>query len=469
MATGILESDVGRLLGAKLAAAAVAAAAEDLSLLPVDGGWQGHGPAAIEQFVATALVERLAGGGPAVAEDRAAALAWAEREGLVLNEGQLSAVAGAHGLPVAMIVGGAGTGKTTVLRAVADLAEGAGDAVTLMALSGRAALRMSEATGRPAATIASFLAGVRSRGRSARPRGVVVVDEASMVDVVLIYRVLLAIGGAERILLVGDPGQLPPIGPGLTLHELVRSPTIPTFELAEILRQAAETGIPGAGESVRRGVCPPAFRVGGSAPGVELVACADEDLPESLLFLRDEAEGDVQIIAALKGDEDRGSGTRRINALLHGRIASGDPSRNARFHVGEPVIFTRNDYDLGLMNGEMGTVLAAGADGGVEVAFGAKRASLGPRFHRVLDLAYAVTVHKAQGSEFDIVIVPVVDHPFFDRTLIYTALTRARRKAVFVGDPATLERAIRAAPIAQRRRSALGWHLQRAAAVPGSP
>ncbi len=463
-----LLAEVVRLLGAGLAEAALAAAAEAGASIVVPGGWQGAGPAALEGLVAREVAQRCAighvGGGLAAAAETTAAsteslAAHEEACGFVLNEGQRAAVRLAASARFGILTGGAGTGKTAVLRAIAAIAGSAGETVMPMALSGRAALRVTEATGLQARTIAGFLQ-IHERSRDTLPtRPFLIVDEASMVDVTLLYRILSVLEERGRLLLVGDPAQLPPIGPGLTLHSLVDAAMVPRVELTEIVRQAAETGIPQAGRSVRSGEVPAALDGDGFAPGVVFVERSAEHVAECAIAMRAAEPGQVQIVVANKGTETGGSGTRRINALCRARIGGAGPAFGG-FHVGEPVIWTRNDHDLGLMNGELGVVGGAATGGkGLTVEFAGRTVALPVPKLRDLEPAYAITVHKAQGSAFDTVIVPIAAHRLLDRTLIYTAATRARRKVVFVGDRRAFEEAVRAEPSSTRRRSALHLHL----------
>ena len=270
---------------------------------------------------------------------------------------------------------------------------------------------------------------------------------------------------------MGDPGQLPPIGPGLTLHALIGHVAVPIAVLDEVVRQAADTGIPTAGVEIRHGIVPSAI-VKKCGPGVHFIDAQAEAVANLAITLRDEGDDRTQILSAFKGRPTSGGGARHINELCHSRRSSG-PVWFERFGRNEPVIWTQNDYDIGLMNGELGVVrtLVKDTDNGthrLRVDFGNKELFLTQEKVASLELAYAITVHKAQGSQFDRVIVPIVDHPILDRTLIYTALTRARFEAVFVGDRGVFRRAIIDPPSVSRRRSALAWHLDEGLRVSAS-
>ncbi len=475
-----LEVHLGRLVEARRVGTAIACASDLHAIAAVKGGWQAAGPAALEEYVAREIVRRspalpttfageTAAGGSGVPqadqEYRSHALDdWEVSAAMRLTPRQREAVRVALTADVAVVTGGAGTGKTAVLAAIAALAERAGETVLPIALSGRAALRITEATGRQARTIAGFLQ-IHERGREVLPiRALVIVDEASMVDLTLLYRILAVLDDRGRLLLVGDPAQLPPIGPGLTLHALVCDPSIPRIHLTDIVRQAAETGIPAAGNAIREGAVPEAITGTAFAPGLAFVECAPSDVAETAIAIAAAEGGRVQMIAATKGTDDTGSGTRRLNALCHDRRTAPGPLLHGRFHVGEPVIWTENDHDIGLMNGELGVVRgpSGGAREGLDVDFAGRRVDLPPSKLRHLELAYAITVHKAQGSAFDSVVMPIVANPLLDRTLIYTGLTRAKRRIVFVGDRKAFVSAVVAEPSSSRRRSALGLHLETA-------
>jgi exodeoxyribonuclease V alpha subunit len=463
-----LRSDLVLLLGPELARSALSEASSSAAISTVLDGYQTAGCHALEHYVAQALAHRLRQAdaeGPANTEE--AIDRWQGTAKMILNDGQRRAVATALSAPFSVITGGAGTGKTATLKAIAELAQDAGETVLLLALSGRAALRITEATGLDARTIAGFLQVYERRLKDLPKRSLVIIDEASMVDITLLYRVISVLGDDGRLLLVGDPGQLPPIGPGLTLHVLAEHQSVSVAVLRDIVRQAAATGIPTAGQAIRDGILPATLEGNASAPGVKFIDCKPEHVAETAItFWRAEA-GRAQMISAFKGNASADGGIHGLNGICHDARSASEPAAFGRFKRGEPVIWTQNDYDLGLMNGELGTVreVAIAADGegsdSLVVDFGGKAIAISWEAARHLELAYAITVHKAQGSAFDVVVIPVVEHPLLDRTMIYTALTRARQKAILVGDRRVLRRAVEEPPSSTRRRSALAWHLDR--------
>lgn len=370
-----------------------------------------------------------------------------------------------------LTVGGAGVGKTTALRAICGAAGSHGHVVHLVALAGRAAVRMGEATGHPASTIAAFLGRIESGEVVLGPQALVVVDEASMVDLPTFYRLLRRMPEGCRLLLVGDDAQLPPIGFGLVFHELVGVPEIPKVTLVRVHRQAAATGIPLVAAAVRSGTLPvmdkelagPGFGVAfldGSSDGQATL----DDVVDAVATCGGWRD-DLRILCPTKGGP---VGTEAVNARFHDLLTRGHDRMQGRgFAVGEPVMFLRNDYRLDLRNGSLGTV--TGFDGeNLEVDFDGRRHELSGRNLDDTALAYAVTVHKAQGSAFRRVVMPVTPTRLLDRSLVYTAITRAREQAVLVGDRRAFARAVQAATSANRRFTGLKAAMRKQAVGEGA-
>jgi exodeoxyribonuclease V alpha subunit len=179
--------------------------------------------------------------------------------------------------------GGAGVGKTTVLSAICELSEALGAHVYQIALSGRAARRMEEATGRPAQTIASWIRAVDEGKVPLDTEPLIAIDESSMLDLPTTYRILRRLQPGCRLLLLGDPGQLPPIGFGIVFHDVVNEPAVPQVELIEIMRQAAEMGIPQVSRDVRVGRVPTLCAYAGEGPGVSFIPCDQDDIVHTLM------------------------------------------------------------------------------------------------------------------------------------------------------------------------------------------
>ena len=451
----------------------IEAAIESGGAVRLGQGVQPFGAAVMEETIAQALKERVSSDPYSdliVSRiddcDLEARIARFEKaQSFPLTDKQKDAIRTALTSRIMALAGYAGSGKTTSLRGICDIAEGLGRKISLMALSGRAAQRMSQATGRPARTIAGFLQSLAGADDDALPPGaLVVIDEASMVDLPTLWRIIRLLGDANLVL-VGDPAQLPPIGFGLTFHVLCETPNIPSVVLDQVMRQKASTGIPSVAEAVRFGEVPSLDKFRGAMPGVSFI----EAMPDRAITaiadvgMRLRAEGaetgEVQIIAPVRSGT---AGIDTINRHFHRvrQSALGGeffPGRND-IAGGDPIIWTQNDWDRGLMNGSMGRLHSV-IDGVAHATLDGKPFELGPQDAKFLELSYAVSVHKAQGSQWRRVIVPVFTSRLLDRTLLYTALTRASEQVILVGDPRALRESISAAPRSLQRRVGLQLRL----------
>ncbi|NCA90798.1 MAG: exonuclease V subunit alpha, partial [Gammaproteobacteria bacterium] len=316
------------------------------------------GPLIMEQTIAEAIAARLA---PApllapITLDQVIA-EYQQTAGIIINPEQDAALRLANTSPLAIITGGAGTGKTTVLRGLIQIAQVARIAVFPMALSGRAAKRIREATGHPAQTIAGFLQTFGTR--PSPQRAIVIIDEASMLDLPSAYRVVRRLPEGYRLVLVGDPHQLPPVGPGLVLHELAHHDGLPRVELSQVKRYGG--AIAEAAAAIRQGVWPE-LPEDHHAP-VAFVSCAPENLHDIVLRLYDADRAGTQLLSPTRNAAQ--GGVNRLNPLCCGRVNAGAPglrlwsldqdqAYDTGLHVGDPVICTRNDWDLDLQNGSLG-------------------------------------------------------------------------------------------------------------------
>lgn len=451
-------------------------------------GVQPLGAMVMERQVAQAVADRLTATVPAllpIDDVDELLLAYEKAEDIELNPQQWEAVRLAAAKPFVLITGGAGVGKTTVLKALYDVYDRAGISVTQLALAGRAAKRMQEATGRPASTIANFLRN--GQAGSFDERSVVIVDEASMVDIIAMSRLCELLGPAPRLVLVGDPAQLMPVGPGLVLHALTQVPQVPVAQLTVVKRYGG--AIAAAAASIREGRWPelpadPEAAIGFIPCLARPLDSADEAIPETVLHLYRQDPANTQILCARRNGPD---GTKELNALFQAALTveakpvevwdqRHEAYARAGFHLGDPVLCTRNLWDRGLQNGSLGVVVQvegvhrtldteAGDDTGPVLAWvdwddGVRR----PVVEEMLDdleLGYAITVHKAQGSQWPRVIVPLTGHRLLDRTLVYTAVTRAQRQVLLVGDESAVQAAVKRTPRAQSRQVALDLHLVR--------
>ena len=390
-----------------------------------------------------------------------AALAAGEKAaGIELDPGQREAVALLLSHPVALLTGGPGVGKTTIIRFVANLAEQGGAEIALASPTGRAAKRLAEATGRPAKTVHRLLGNNAEEGGFDHNRnkpieaGLLIVDEISMLDVALAHHLLKAIAKGTRLVLVGDPDQLPSVGAGNVLADLLRSGRIPTARLTTIFRQDGASLIVANAHRILQGegLQFPArgdtqadfylFPEENAAQGLALLTdVVTKRIPKNFGF---DWVKDVQVIAPMyKGD----LGVDAINDAL--REAQGVGGRevvrgSSRWRTGDRVTHTRNDYEKRVFNGDMGHITQISADGLVTVAYPEQDVIYAGSELSDLRPAFAITVHRSQGGEFPVVVIPLATahRVMLQRNLLYTAVTRAKKLVVLVGSRRALRWAI---------------------------
>jgi len=376
-----------------------------------------------------------------------------------LNSEQRQAVIMANHWQFVCITGGAGTGKTTVLRCLFQLYKEAGYIVHAMALSGRAAKRITEATGHQAMTIARFLKNFGAD--DLRGFTVLVIDEASMVDLPSIYTVVRRLAPETRVVLVGDPHQLAPVGPGLLLHELVLGAGVPIVELKQVKRYGG--GIATAASDIRDGIWPQlperedaeiAFLNCDSIDINEIVLrqlCGDPQRTQILSPTRNSKAGGVNTLNDLCQETLNRDGEPLV--IWHAELGQ---HQLTGLRVGDPIICTKNFPDLDLQNGSLGFLVEVedpredndptGVLAWVDWDNG-ERIAVTPEILEHLERSYSITIHKSQGSQFHRVIVPITKSQLLDRTLLYTAITRAQSQVILVGDVD----AARAAVLAPRK------------------
>jgi len=389
-----------------------------------------------------------------------AAIEWIERRGSMrLSTEQRAAVASALDHKVMIITGGPGTGKTTVLRGLIEILEAKKLRVVLTAPTGRASKRLSEATGREAKTIHRLLEYSPSEGgflrRSSRPieAEIVIVDEVSMVDVALMHHLLNALNTQTTLILVGDADQLPSVGPGNVLGDLTESGKIPVVRLNTVFRQAQSSLIVTNAHLVNQGIMP--SNESDATRLSDFYYIEKDDAEEVLRLIKEmisrriperfgmDPVNDVQVLSPMhKGLLGTENLNRELRDLLNpgGKAIKGD-----RFRVGDRVMQTRNNYDKDVFNGDVGRIKSYDAEWDEAVVdFDGREVTFHISEMDELILAYAVTVHKSQGSEYRGVIVPISTQHFvlLRRNLLYTAMTRGKELVVILGSPRALRMAV---------------------------
>lgn len=388
-----------------------------------------------------------------------AAAAFERQTGMVLADAQREAISAAADAPVFVLTGGPGTGKTTIVRALVHLVEAADAKVLLAAPTGRAARRMGEATGKSARTLHRLLEFSPQENTFLRnadeplEAACIIVDEASMIDQQLLVALLRAVSLGTRLVFVGDADQLPSVGAGNVLADLLASGVVPSVRLTEIFRQARESRIVTNAHRILHGESPIAsdpqdpkadfFVVQAETPekAIDLVGqLVSARIPGR--FGLDPLE-DVQVLAPMhKGACGAQALNERLQSLLNptGEVFT----RGGRtYRVGDKVMQIRNDYDRDVFNGDIGRIEAR-SDKGLVVRFDDRRVDYDGESLDNLVLAYACTVHKSQGSEYPAVVVPVLGEHWImlQRNLLYTAVTRGKRLVVLVSQPRAVHRAV---------------------------
>jgi exodeoxyribonuclease V alpha subunit len=369
-----------------------------------------------------------------------------------LSDEQVAVLKGVMGQRIAIVTGGPGTGKTTLIRSLTAIFEQTGKQILLAAPTGRAARRLGEITGRKAETIHKLLGYSPQTGLFDKNQDdpltadVVIIDEASMVDTTLMFHLIQAVYLRSRLIFVGDVFQLPSVGAGNVLSDLIRSERIETFELKEIFRQARQSPIIINAHHVREGVKPDF-----AGDGETLSECCfiEEKNPEIVVrkvidlcrrripeqFGMDPVR-DIQVITPMH----RGLvGTIHLNQVLQKAL---NPAAEAVkimddiLKPGDKVMQLRNDYSKEVFNGDIGTIVSIEKKReDLTVDFDGRRVSYDFTERDDISLAYAITVHKSQGSEYPAVIIPLLTHhyPLLQRNLLYTAISRGRHLTVLIG------------------------------------
>lgn len=375
--------------------------------------------------------------------------------GMTLEPEQYAAVEMALLRTASILTGGPGTGKTSTLKVVLAALNRVGARVILGAPTGKAAKRMTESTGQAASTVARLIG--MGRPSDAPPTtidcDILILDEASMVDVVMLDKVLACLTPGASILFVGDVDQLPSVSAGRVLADMIESGKVPTVCLTRIFRQAAQSAIIRNAHRINRGEGIEAQGVGAcdfyfidaeepEAAAAWITRLVQQDIPQRIGIPANE----VQVLAPMRKG---GTGTEALNARIQEALnpnpAAFVTRMGRRYGVGDRVLQLVNNYDLGVMNGESGIITAVDNEGGkVTVDVDGLKAEYPFSDLDQLDLAYAMTVHKSQGSQFPAVVMPITTQHYMmlQRSILYTAVTRAARFCVLVGQRKALNMAI---------------------------
>ncbi|GAC1564718.1 MAG: ATP-dependent RecD-like DNA helicase [Ktedonobacteraceae bacterium] len=400
----------------------------------------------------------------------------AQKRNMTLTEKQREAVQMAYNKKVSILTGGPGTGKSTSLRALLMVLRKRNIDVALAAPTGRAAKRLTEATGGAvgfqAKTLHRLLEYAPHENSFQRneenplPYQFVIVDEVSMVDILLFYHLLKAMPPDAHLMLVGDADQLPPVGPGNVLRDLLRSESIPTVRLTELFRQAKESQIIVNAHRINAGQMPSLQR----EQKTDFFFVQEDDPMRAQRLVLDFVQNripkhyalnpmtDIQVLAPMyRGPLGVTSLNEELQARLNPNSIAAIEWGGRTLRVGDKVMQQRNDYDKDVFNGDVGWIRSINRENStVKVEFLEEAGPLlvNYEFHELdeLTLAYAVTVHKSQGSEYPAIVLPLTREHYMllQRNLLYTAITRAKRLCILIGQARALEVAVRNDRVAQR-------------------
>jgi len=390
------------------------------------------------------------------------AVIWVQKElHIAFSEKQLEAIKASINSKVMVITGGPGTGKTTIINAIIRIALKMGQRVLLAAPTGRAAKRMTETTGHEAKTIHRLLeyspagGGFKRDDENPLEADIIIVDEVSMVDTLLMYHFLKAVPQRATLILVGDTDQLPSVGPGNVLRDIIGSAIVPIVRLNEIFRQSERSMIIVNAHRINRGEMP------GTVYGPEhihdfyfevieepervlekIVGLCKDIIPKKFGFNR---LNDIQVLTPMH----RGIiGVTNLNASLQKELnpSTDEIARAGKlFKVGDKVLQTRNNYDKDVYNGDIGRILIIDRESQeVRIDYDGRIVSYDYMDLDEIVLAYAISVHKSQGSEYPVVIIPVLTQHYLllQRNLLYTAITRGKKLVMLIGTKKALAIAI---------------------------
>ena len=423
-----------------------------------------------EQVIGERLLNLMNGKLPWPWIDPDKALPWIEQKtGLSLAESQIAAIRLAVLSKVMVLTGGPGVGKTTIVNGILKILAAKGVEILLCAPTGRAAKRMTEATGFEAKTIHRLLevnpkgGGFKRNEESPLECGLLVIDETSMVDVMLMQAVLKAIPDNAALLVVGDIDQLPSVGPGQVLADIISSGAAPVVRLTEVFRQAAQSQIITTAHKINKGAIPDLSRPEGDSDFYFVQADDPETAVQRIIELVKNRIPqrfglnpirDIQVLCPMNRG---GVGARSLNIELQAALNPAGENKIERFGstfaAGDKVMQIENDYDKEVYNGDIGYIDSLDLDDGeLSVSFDGRTVIYGVGELDTLVPAYAATIHKSQGSEYPAVVIPVMTQHYtmLQRNLLYTGVTRGKRLVVLVGQKKAVAIAVR--NISGRRR-----------------
>jgi exodeoxyribonuclease V alpha subunit len=417
-----------------------------------------------EEAIALAIQHLQTGRPPWSAIDAEKAIGWVEaRLGVKLAPGQRDGVSRALSAKILIVTGGPGVGKTTIIRSILAILRAKGVTPLLAAPTGRAAKRLSETTGLEAKTIHRLLEFDPRGGGFVRCKefplecDLLVLDETSMIDVLLMASVLNALPPTAALLIVGDVDQLPSVGPGQVLADLIGSGKLPVARLTEIFRQASASRIIVNAHRVNAGAMPELSARDGDSDFYFVEAADAEDAAAKIVkVVADRIPArfgldpirDVQVLCPM----NRGAGgARALNLALQAALnaANGQPAVERfgfTYRIGDKVMQVENNYDREVFNGDIGFIAKVDHDEGeVTIQMDGRPVTYPLGEMDEVVLAYATTIHKSQGSEYPAVVIPVVTQHYamLQRNLLYTGMTRGKRLVVLVGQRKAVAIAVR--------------------------
>ena len=433
-----------------------------------------------ERGIAASLLTLSQGKLPWLAIDAEKAIAWVQdRLKIALSDSQRAAVSLALKRKVTVITGGPGVGKTTLVNAILTILRAKHVRVALCAPTGRAAKRLTESTGLEAKTIHRMLEVDPRHGGFSRNADnpldcdLLVADESSMIDVPLMLALIKAVPRHAALLLVGDVDQLPSVGPGQVLADVIDSGAVPVVRLTEVFRQAAQSRIIVNAHRINQGQMPEIDAAKGAKSDFYFIDAQEpEEVAQKLVHVVRERIPqqfalnpirDIQVLCPMNRSL---TGARSLNTLLQEALNPPGPDAVERFGwrygVGDKVMQTENDYDKEVFNGDMGVVARINAEEReLVIAFDGRDVVYGFDELDQVTLAYATTVHKSQGSEYPVVVIPVTTQHYvmLQRNLLYTAVTRGKKLVVLIGQRRALAMAVKGKQTTRRWSKLKEWLL----------